>query len=576
MLKIKLMFLKPSVFFLCAVFSFAANADNDYPSKHHPLIFEQTLNSLSMSRELDRVLTNIAAVSRKSIDLGPFIKNSNNQGLIDITNKNFYSKHYQLTFEQALNYLSTHRELGRKLTRIARMSRKNIDVGPLIKNPGNQGLIDIDVPLDNNLPINQSVCGNDGHVTNIRDAVVCTINDGGPGNTDLEKIGKSTQGRDILAARMGNPNGSRVMIITQQHGNEVAGTEAALKVMQWLAFARNRQVKSILEDLDLLFIVRANPDGGEPDPINCAIDPVVGTVITEDCGLIRQNVDSSAGGALASDSEADFVGIVGRGYDLNRYHHVGLDKPIRPVENQAMVAAVLAFQPEVILDLHGDLPKSDCQLDYSSIVPAQVLGLLPTAECLNPDQQQDVRLLSPFADAEPFSSQEDLIQTLATNVMQRIEANFDGSVGRFSQVQLGAGNISSGASADYQVIGTAVGGWETVNFSPELRADVVAVVDGQPVISVNLGLPDPALLKQQIQMNRVALVEALTSLSRFRDEPPLGNNGFCEYPLASMMTGELPPKYWGPAATDGEVMIPISPDIGVPLYISGNCPDNPF
>ncbi len=486
------------------------------------------------------------------------------------------SKSDQLTFEQALNYLSTHRELEKKLTRIAKKSRKNIEVGPLINNPNNPGLIDIDVPLDSHLPINQFVCGNNGQEPNIRDAVICTVNDGGPGNTDHEKVGQSTQGRDILAARMGNPNGSRVMVITQQHGNEVAGTEAALKIIRWLAFAHNRQVKSILENLDLLFIVRANPDGGEPDPINCAIDPIVGTVISEDCGLIRQNVDSSAGGAFGVNSEADFAGIVGRGYDLNRYHHVGLDKPIRPVENQAMVAAALAFKPEVVLDLHGDLPKSDCQLDYSSIVPGQVLGLLPTAECVYPDQQQDFRLLSPFADAESFSSQEDLIQTLAVNVMQRVEASFDGSVGRFSQVQLGAGNIGNGASARYQVIGAAVGGWESVNFSPELRADVVAVVDGQPIVSVNLGLPDPALLKQQIQINRMALIEALTSLSRFRHTPPVGGNGFCEYPLASMMIGELPPKYWGPAATDGEVMVPISPEIGVPLYISGHCPDNPL
>lgn len=172
--------------------------------------------------------------------------------------------------------------------------------------------------------------------------------------------------------------------------------------------------------------------------------------------MIRQNVDPTAGGGFTSNSEADFSGIVGRGYDLNRYHHVGLEFPIRPVENQAMVAVALAFQPEVILDLHGDLHKTDCQLDFASVQPGQVLGLLPTAECVEPNLADDFRLLSPFADAQVDSTQEYIVKNLAVNVMKRTEEIFEGSVGRFSQLQLGSGNINSGASTSYQVIGAGV------------------------------------------------------------------------------------------------------------------------
>ena len=484
--------------------------------------------------------------------------------------------HHESSVKRALKRLSTYRQLEKKLTKIERRSRNSIEVGPLIRNGDNGGLIDIDVPLDGSLSVNTTICGNGNPNPSIRSAVVCTVNDQGRGNTDPNKVGQSTQGRALLAARLGNPDGTRVMIITQQHGNEPAGTEAAVKVLRWLTHSQRKAARKILSKLDLLVLVRANPDGGEPDSVNCVFEPQSGSVITKDCALIRQSVDAAAGGAFTSDSEADFSGIIGRGYDLNRYHHVGLDKPIRPVENQAMVAAALAFQPQMILDLHGDLHKTDCALDFSSILPGQVLGLLPTGDCIEPGLEENARLMSPFADAQAGSEQENLVQSLAVDVMKRVDEVFEGSVGRFSQVQFGSGNIGSGSTATYQVIGIGAGGWETLNFSHEVRADVTAVVDGQPIVGVNPGLPDPDLLKQQIRINRVALIAALKSLAKFTDTPPTDGADFCDYPLASGLIANLPQKYWGDAATEGHVLVPISPVIGLPLYISGNCPDNPI
>jgi hypothetical protein len=482
---------------------------------------------------------------------------------------------HKTPLEKALKRLSTYQEIQQQLDKIAKHSKHPMSIGPLIKNNGNKGLINIDSSLPISLNINHTVCDESIIDPSIREAVICTINDGGRGNIDSSKIGKSTQGRELLAVRMGNTDGTKVMIITQQHGNEVAGTEAALKVIKRLSKSKRRSLKNVLKKLDLLILVRANPDGGEPDMRNCAMDPQTGTVITENCALIRQNVDPNAGGGFLANSEADFSGVVGRGYDLNRYHHVDLNNPIRPVETQAIVAAALAFQPDVVIDLHGDLHKSDCAIDYRSINPGQVLGQLPTANCIDPGLKVDVRLLSPFADAVPGSEQEFLVQSLSASVMRKIDHRFRGSVGRFSQIQSGGGNINSGVTSAYQLIGAGATGWETVNFDVEMRADVVAVANGQPVIGFITGLPDPALLKKQIKINRVALMHALKTLASYQDQAPTNGSNFCDYPLASGLIANLPEKYWGDAATEGTVMVPMSPEIGVPLYISGNCPDNP-
>ncbi|WP_432455351.1 M14 family zinc carboxypeptidase [Agarivorans sp. QJM3NY_29] len=471
--------------------------------------------------------------------------------------------------------LSSYQQLRHQVISLPFYALRPMRAGPLIRQAHHYGILDIDVPLPAGLDIDYQVCGEDLPGPSIRQAVACTVNDGGRGNTDPNQVGFSTQGRELMALRLGNPNGYRVMVITQQHGNEPAATEAALSVARWLAMGFGQSVQQILRRLDIVMLLRANPDGGEPDPRACAIDPEPGMVLDKDCALTRQNVDPSAGGAFTENSEADFVGVVGRGYDLNRYHYAGLEQPIRPVETQAMVAAVLAFRPEVVLDLHGDLQKTDCQLDMSSIQAGAVLGSLPTVACLAEDEADDFRLLSPYADAEPGSEHEFVVQSLAVNVMAKIASVFQGSVGRFSQLQLDAGHVSTGATGHYQQLGVAVAGWETVNFSKDLRADVVAVAAGKPVIGVNLGLPQPELLKKQIWLNRIALFEALSSLAEFAQQAPTSGGDFCDYPLAQGLRANLPAKYWGPQATDGEKLIPIAPGIGLPLYVSGNCPDNP-
>lgn len=88
-----------------------------------------------------------------------------------------------------IKYLSTYQQLEKKLAQFEKSSHGTIKTGPLIKNGNNQGLIDIDVPLDQSLVINSTVCGESNPEPSIRSAVICTVNDGGRGNIEPTNIG---------------------------------------------------------------------------------------------------------------------------------------------------------------------------------------------------------------------------------------------------------------------------------------------------------------------------------------------------------------------------------------------------
>ena len=267
--------------------------------------------------------------------------------------------------------LTTYNELVEKLYKIEKRSNGAVNVGPLIKNVNedgvsNNGLIDIDSTLVSDISLRQSV-------------INTVLNDNEPnlGNLYPENIGKSNKGRDIMAATFGH-GPKKVVYITQQHGNEFIETEAAFGFLKKLGKLNQWQTQKIQEEITLLMIVRANPDGGEPDPGRCQMGtPFPPSATPYDCAFYRFNIDPTAGTKPTDDN---FRGAVGVGYNLNRYHTATLDRPIRPVESQAMVSAILAFQPNFILDMHGDIPKITCNIDQESIVPV-VPGLLYDSNC---------------------------------------------------------------------------------------------------------------------------------------------------------------------------------------------------
>lgn len=213
--------------------------------------------------------------------------------------------------EAQLLYLTPYAEIPGKLQDIedsfAFGDRASIEWGPLIENDGT-GLINIDVPLSDNCDasrIDCGVCGTDNENPTVREAVVCTVrNDplGFParGNADPARVGLSTQGRPLHAIRMGNfGGGRRTLLLSQVHGNEPSGTEAFLK-LAGLADGSHPHAASLLANLDMLFVVRVNVDGGEPTASTLEEDYADyyngDKAFDEDAYFLRQNVDPRAGG----------------------------------------------------------------------------------------------------------------------------------------------------------------------------------------------------------------------------------------------------------------------------------------
>lgn len=123
----------------------------------------------------------------------------------------------------------------------------------------------------------------------------------------LQTLGRSAQGRPLQALICAQPLRTaklRVMLVGSQHGaSEAAGCEALLFLARDVLLGERRE---LLEDLELIFIPNANPDG--------------------------RDLDSSKNG---------------NDVNLNR-DYVLLTQP----ESCALDAAVIDFAPDVILDAH--------------------------------------------------------------------------------------------------------------------------------------------------------------------------------------------------------------------------------
>lgn len=472
--------------------------------------------------------------------------------------------------EEAYEILSTYSEIEQALSDFRALNIANASAGPLIRNGDNDGLIDIDVVLSSTASNATSPCSGDADPT-VRDAMICTIEEGGRGNRTPSSIGKSNKGKELLAVRIGNPTGPRVMVITQQHGNEPASTEAAIN------FILNKaSTSAAAQELDMLFVVRANPDGGEPTT-DCATSLPIGMPFTGDCAFTRTNLDPSAGGGFTSNTESGFFGVVGQGYNMNRYHFANLDGAIRPVEVQALVGATIAFSPDYVLDLHGDVNKTDCVLDLSSLVPNAVLGVLPSVECLQADESGEFdRSFSIFANAPTSSEQAIETRALGSSILNEVAINTPGTVGRFSQLQSGAGTVSDSTTSSYRAaLGAVSAGWESANFGLAFRPDVFALIDGVPTIGQNTHFINPAFLRAQISLNQVALEKALDTITEFQTNPPTDDNGFCDFPLATGLKGSAPTALFGSGGSDETAIIPIQLGLGIPVSVSGNCPLDP-
>jgi Zinc carboxypeptidase len=143
------------------------------------------------------------------------------------------------------------------------------------------------------------------------------------GRIAVGSVGTTNQGRYIWAATAGT-GATDVLFITQQHGDEPLGTEAALKLLQHLATSASPAVTEILSELTLTIVVRANPDGAER--------------------FQRQNVDPGCSGAFC---------LPGVGYDVNRYHDPSLAPAANPVPEAVAIQLLYEqLQPAIVVDYH--------------------------------------------------------------------------------------------------------------------------------------------------------------------------------------------------------------------------------
>jgi hypothetical protein len=170
------------------------------------------------------------------------------------------------------------------------------------------------------------------------------------GAIDVESIGKTHEGRDIWAATVGS-GPTKVLYITQQHGNEPLGTEAALQLLQRIGTSQAKWADDVLDDVTLRVVVRANPDGAER--------------------FQRQNVDPDCSGAFCR---------AGVGFDINRYHDPAMAPEANPVpESAAIQRMVRSWRPDITVDYHhqGSYRQPDGSMAKASILWPTNSGVTP-------------------------------------------------------------------------------------------------------------------------------------------------------------------------------------------------------
>ncbi|MCY1145496.1 M14 family zinc carboxypeptidase [Actinoplanes sp. Pm04-4] len=143
------------------------------------------------------------------------------------------------------------------------------------------------------------------------------------GRVRLGIIGRSNEGRPLRLATVGH-GPTRLLYVTQQHGDEPLGTPAAVRALWALGVPDSQWHRWLRSRLTIDFVVQANPDGAVRNQ--------------------RYNHDPSASGEYTQP---------GVGYDINRFHN-----PLTPIEDNPVPEsrAVLrhwhATHPRVVVDYH--------------------------------------------------------------------------------------------------------------------------------------------------------------------------------------------------------------------------------
>ncbi len=143
------------------------------------------------------------------------------------------------------------------------------------------------------------------------------------GRVRLGVIGRSNEGRALRLATVGR-GPTRLLYVTQQHGDEPLGTPAAVRMLWALGVPSTPWHRWLLSRVTIDVVVQANPDGAVRNQ--------------------RYNHDPSATGDYTEP---------GVGYDINRFHN-----PLTPIEDnpvpesRAVLRLWQATHPDYVIDYH--------------------------------------------------------------------------------------------------------------------------------------------------------------------------------------------------------------------------------
>jgi len=183
----------------------------------------------------------------------------------------------------------------------------------------------------------------------------------------LRILGESKEGRALpllvfsepatasaeAVVKAGKPT---VLIVAQQHGNEPAGSEAALVIAQRLA---GGDLRPLLSRINVLVIPRANPDGGE---------------------------------AFVRDTSVRI--------DMNRDHLL-----LRTSEARALAAAARQYVPDVVIDAHEFtvmdrwVTKFSGVMSYDALLQYATVGNLPGALTRDAEARFRTAILAALSEA---------------------------------------------------------------------------------------------------------------------------------------------------------------------------------
>ncbi|MFC7549877.1 M14 family zinc carboxypeptidase [Plantactinospora sp. GCM10030261] len=205
------------------------------------------------------------------------------------------------------------------------------------------------------------------------------------GKVRISSIGTTNEGRPIKRATLGH-GPTKILYVTQQHGNEPLGTPAALRALWGLGVPNTAWHRWLRDRITLDIVVRANPDGHARD--------------------WRYNYDPDA------DPE---YGQAGQGYDINRYHDPAVAPADNPVPEAAAIQRLwLQTRPDIVVDYHMQgryISPDGRQITASILWPTN-----PTVSERAVDRGRQLAVLN----------HEALTRTLGANVSQYPGGDYEG------------------------------------------------------------------------------------------------------------------------------------------------------